>query len=116
MYCRSSVPPQHQWLATQKVFTLDVIYLHDKPGPDNCPQKVYDSLVEALELVTEYEGYIYESGQGLTRILLRHMCILLSHPQQRCVQDDVDVPKSLTKKSPTTELASVDESAPVSSQ
>ncbi|CDP08236.1 unnamed protein product [Coffea canephora] len=116
MYCRSSVPPQHQWLATQKVFTLDVIYLHDKPGPDNCPQKVYDSLVEALELVTEYEGYIYESGQGLTRILLRHMCILLSHPQQRCVQDDVDVPKSLTKKSPTTESASVDESAPVSSQ
>lgn len=95
---------------------MDVIYLHDKPGPDNCPQKVYDALVEALEHVTEYEGYIYESGQGLTRVIFRYMCVLLAHPQQRCVQDDVDLPRSLTKKSPTTDLAPVDESVPMSSQ
>lgn len=116
LYCRSSVPPQHQWPANQKLFTLDVMYLHDKPGPENCPQKVYDALVDALEQVSEYEGYIFESGQGLTRILFRHMCVLLSHPQQRCVQDDIDIPKSLTKKSATTDAAPVEEIVPVSSQ
>lgn len=116
LYCRSSVPPQHQWPATQKLFTLDVMYLHDKPGPENCPQKVYDALVDALEQVSEYEGYIFESGQGLTRILFRHMCVLLSHPQQRCVQDDIDIPKSLTKKSATTDAAPAEEIVPVSSQ
>nr|XP_016506723.1 PREDICTED: uncharacterized protein LOC107824468 isoform X1 [Nicotiana tabacum] len=111
LYCRSSIPPQHQWPATQKLFTLDVVYLHDKPGPDNCPQKVYDALVEALEHVSEYEGYIFESGQGLTRVLFRHMCTLLSHPQQRCVQDDLDIPRSLTKKSVTVDSAPADENA-----
>ncbi|KAM3289403.1 hypothetical protein P3S67_017691 [Capsicum chacoense] len=112
LYCRSSTPPQHQWPATQKLFTLDVVYLHDKPGPDNCPQKVYDALVEALEHVSEYEGYIFESGQGLTRVLFRHMCTLLSHPQQRCVQDDLDIPKSLAKKS-AADSAPADENAVV---
>ncbi|CAK9145313.1 unnamed protein product [Ilex paraguariensis] len=116
LYCRSSVAPQHQWPATQRLFTLDVIYLHDKPGPDNCPQKVYDALVEALEHVSEYEGYIFESGQGLTRVLFRYMCVLLSHPQQRCVQDDVDIPKSLTKKSPAADSAPAEENVPVTSQ
>lgn len=115
LYCRSSVPPTHQWPVNQKLFTLDVMYLHDKPGPENCPQKVYDALVDALEQVSEYEGYIFESGQGLTRILFRHMCVLLSHPQQRCVQDDIDVPKSLVKKS-TTDAAPSEEVVPVSSQ
>ncbi|XP_020576770.1 uncharacterized protein LOC110022264 [Phalaenopsis equestris] len=100
IYCRSSVPPQHQWPLNQKLFTLDVIYLHDKPGPENCPQKVYDMLVDALDHVCEYEGYIFESGQGLSRVLLRQICILLSHPQQRCPQDDLDIPKSLEKKLP----------------
>ncbi|THG21638.1 uncharacterized protein LOC114257875 [Camellia sinensis] len=117
IYCRSSVQPQHQWTANQKLFTLDVVCLHDKPGPDNCPQKVYDALVDALENVTEYEGYILESGQGLSRVLFRHMCVLLSHPQQRCLQDNIDIPKSLMKKSPTADSATaVEESVLVSSQ
>ncbi|XP_058068333.1 uncharacterized protein LOC131217425 [Magnolia sinica] len=116
IYCRSSVPPQHQWPVSQKLFTLDVIYLHNKPGPENCPQKVYDALVDALEHVSEYEGYIFESGQGLSRVLFRHMCVLLSHPQQRCAQDDIDIPKSLTKKSSATDAAPGEESIPVSSQ
>ncbi|XP_031102111.1 uncharacterized protein LOC116006008 [Ipomoea triloba] len=116
LYCRSSVPPTHQWPAIQKLFTLDVIYLHDKPGPDNCPQKVYDALVEALELVTEYEGYIFESGQGSSRVLFRYMSVLLSHSQQRCVQDYIDIPKSLTKKSPVTEPVPAEENAVASSQ
>lgn len=98
IYCRSSIPPQHQWPASQKLFTLDVIYLHDKPGPENCPQKVYDILVDTLEHLTEHEGYIFENGQGLARVLFRQMCILLSHPEQRCAQDDLDIPKSLEKK------------------
>ncbi|RZC68425.1 hypothetical protein C5167_031661 [Papaver somniferum] len=115
IYCRSSSKPQYQWPANQKTFTLDVIYLHDKPDPEkNCPQDVYDSLVDALEHVSEHEGYIYESGQGLSRVLFRLMCVLLSHPQQRCVQDDVDVPKSLTKKSPSVEIIPAEENIPVS--
>lgn len=117
LYCRSSVPPTNQWSGSQKLFTLDVVYLHDKPGPDNCPQKVYDALVETLEQVSEYEGYIFESGQGLTRVVLRHMCVLLSHPQQRCIQDDVDIPKSLAKKSaPAADTAPHEETVPIAIQ
>ncbi|XP_057958205.1 uncharacterized protein LOC131151049 [Malania oleifera] len=115
IYCRSSLPPQHQWPKNHKLFTLDVVYLHDKPGPDNCPQKVYDALVDALEHVSEYEGYIFETGQGLVRPLFRHMCILLAHPQQRCMQDDIDIPKSLTKKSPAAEPVPGEDNIPVSS-
>ncbi|KAL8107262.1 hypothetical protein AgCh_023896 [Apium graveolens] len=103
LYCRSSVVPHHQWPVTKKLFTLDVLYLHDKPESNNCPQKVYDALVDALEQVSEYEGYIFESGQGLPRIVFRHMCVLLSHPQQRYVQDDIDIPKSLKKKTAAVE-------------
>ncbi|KAG1330190.1 BRISC and BRCA1-A complex member 1 [Cocos nucifera] len=117
IYCRSSVRPQHQWPVNQKVFTMDVMYLHDKPSSENCPQKVYDALVDALEHVSEYEGYIFESGQGLSRVLFRHMCMLLSHPQQRCVQDDLDIPKSLTRKSaPPIDAIPSDDSISVSSQ
>uniref|UniRef100_A0A2P2QLP3 BRISC and BRCA1-A complex member 1 n=1 Tax=Rhizophora mucronata TaxID=61149 RepID=A0A2P2QLP3_RHIMU len=114
IYCRSSVRPQHQWPVNQKIFTLDVMYLHDKPGPDNCPQDVYDALVETLEHVSEYEGYIHETGQGL-RLLLRYMSILLSHPQQRCSQDNLDIPKSLTKRS-APDSTNGEDSVPVSSQ
>ncbi|KAJ0986524.1 hypothetical protein J5N97_004880 [Dioscorea zingiberensis] len=117
IYCRSSIRPQHQWPVSQKLFTFDVIYLHDKPGPENCPQKVYDALVDALEHVSEYEGYILESGHGLARVLFRHICVLLVHPQQRCVQDELDIPKSLTRKSPLpTDASQSEESVPVSSQ
>ncbi|KAF8388860.1 hypothetical protein HHK36_025541 [Tetracentron sinense] len=116
IYCRSSIQTQYQWPLNQKLFTFDVIYLHDKPGPDNCPQKVYDSLVDALEHVSEYEGYIFESGQGLARVLFRQMCVLLSHPQQRCVQDDIDIPKSLTKKSPAADSTPGEENLPLSTQ
>ncbi|KAL4194484.1 hypothetical protein AMTRI_Chr05g68910 [Amborella trichopoda] len=100
IYCRSSVVPEFHWSENQKLFTFDAMYLHEKPSRDNCPQKVYDALVDALERVSEYEGYIVESGVGLARVLFRHMCVLLSHPQQRCLQDDLDIPKSLTKKAP----------------
>ncbi|GLJ23522.1 hypothetical protein SUGI_0445600 [Cryptomeria japonica] len=101
IYCRSSVVPDYpsQWPESQRLFSLDVLYLHDKPGRDNCPQKVYDALVDALERVSEHEGYIFESGVGLMRVLFRLVCILLSHPQQRCAQDDNHIPKSLTKLS-----------------
>ncbi|XP_031264949.1 uncharacterized protein LOC116123295 [Pistacia vera] len=116
LYCRSSIKPQHQWPVNQKSFTMDVMYLHDKPGPDNCPQVVYDALVDALEHVSEYEGYIFESGQGSARVLFRQMCVLLSHPQQRCSQDDVDIPKPLAKKSPAAETTNGEDSVPVSSQ
>ncbi|KAF7830483.1 BRISC and BRCA1-A complex member [Senna tora] len=116
VYCRSSVRPSYQWPETQRLFTLDVMYLHDKPGPENCPQTVYDTLVEALEHVSEYEGYILETGQGLIRIIFRHMCILLSHPQQRCIQDDLDIPKALTKKLPPAESMATEDSVPAPNQ
>ncbi|KAJ4809701.1 BRISC and BRCA1-A complex member 1 [Rhynchospora pubera] len=98
IYCRSSVWPQYKWPAKQKTFTMDVVYLHDKPGPDNCPQLVYDALGDAAEQVSEHVSYIFETGQGLTRILFRHMCILLVHPIQRCAQDDIDMPKPVVKR------------------
>ncbi|KAG2663467.1 hypothetical protein I3760_16G030800 [Carya illinoinensis] len=116
IYCRSSAKPQHQWPVNQKLFTLDVIYLHDKPGPDNCPQDVYDALVDALEHVTEYKGYIHESGTGLVRVLFRHMCMLLAHPQQRCQQEYLDIPKPLIKKSPASDSVPGEDNIPVSSQ
>lgn len=116
IYCRSSTPPQYQLPSTVKLFTLDVMYLHDKPGPDNCPQVVYDTLVDALERISEFEGYIHESGQGLTRALFRNMCQLLCHPQQRCNQDELDLPKSLVKKSTAVDSAQGDDSIVVSSQ
>ncbi|CAM8916557.1 unnamed protein product [Rhodiola kirilowii] len=114
-YCRSSSPPQYQWPTSQKLFTLDVVYLHDKPAPQNCPQKVYDALVDALEHVSEYEAFIFESGQGLPRVLFRQVSTLLAHPQQRCIQDDLDFPKSLARKTPADAMTGT-EIVPVSSQ
>ncbi|KAL6606197.1 hypothetical protein ACP70R_041850 [Stipagrostis hirtigluma subsp. patula] len=116
IYCRSSTKPQHQWPVKPKNFTLDVIYLHDKPTADNCPQKVYDALVDALEHVSQYEGYILETGQGLARVLFRQTCILLSHPLQRCNQDDLDIPKPVVKKTLATEAAKNEDGTPVASQ
>ncbi|XP_022142347.1 uncharacterized protein LOC111012487 [Momordica charantia] len=116
IYCRSSTRPQHQWPVNQKLFTLDVIYLHEKPGPDNCPQEVYDALVDALDHVSQYEGYIFESGQGVARVLYRCMCLLLSHPRQRISLDDLDIPKPLTKKLPPTDSVPTNEVVPVTSQ
>jgi hypothetical protein len=96
MYCRSSVRPTHDWPINQKLFTLDVMYLHDKSGPDNCTHDVYDSLVDAIERVSEYEGYIFEGSHGLSQSVFRRMSTLLSHPPQRCAQ--VDLPKPPAKK------------------
>ncbi|KFK29917.1 hypothetical protein AALP_AA7G195100 [Arabis alpina] len=109
IYCRSSVRPTYEWPLNQKRFTLDVMYLHDKPGPENCPQDVYDYLVDAVEHVSEYEGYIFESGVGLVRSVFKPMSIFLSHPQQRCAQDDLDIPKSLSKKVPVTAATNVED-------
>ena len=61
----------------------------------NCPQRVFDTLVEASGNMGE--GHIYENGSGLTRILFRQICCLLVHPEQRCVQDDFKVPKDISK-------------------
>ncbi|KAJ4748930.1 BRISC and BRCA1-A complex member 1 [Rhynchospora pubera] len=76
---------------------VDITKLFE-PGPDNCPQLVYDALGDAAEQVSEHVSYIFETGQGLTRILFRHMCILLAHPIQRCAQDDIDMPKPVVKR------------------
>lgn len=99
IYCRSEVVPEYPdtWAEKHRSFTFDAMYLHDKPTQFNCPQRVYDALVEALERVSLLEGYIYESGSGLSRVLFRQMCCLLSHPQQRCLQDDFDVPRDISK-------------------
>ncbi|XP_024377419.1 uncharacterized protein [Physcomitrium patens] len=99
IYCRSSVPIEvaMQWPDKQRLFTFDALYLHDKPTHENCPQDVYDSLVDALERVSEFESYIFESSSGSARLLFRSMCILLSHPQQRCPQDEFEAPKDISK-------------------
>lgn len=62
-----TIQPQEK----QRLFTFDVMYLHDKPARENYPQRVYDSLVDALERVSEFEGYIYESSSGSARVLFR---------------------------------------------
>lgn len=116
IYCRSSTQPQYQWAGNQKVFTLDIIYLHEKPGPDNCPQEVYDALVDAIDEVSQHESYIFESGLGVARVLYRFMCLLLSHPQQRISLDDLDIPKPLAKKLPPADSAPATEVVPVTSQ
>lgn len=106
IYCRSSTVPHYEWSTSTKNFTLDVIYLHDKPSTDNCPQRVYDCLVDASEHVSECEGYLLESAQGLTRVLICHLCTLLCHPEQRCLQDDLGIPKPLIRKLPPKSEAS----------
>uniref|UniRef100_A0A453QP93 BRISC and BRCA1-A complex member 1 n=1 Tax=Aegilops tauschii subsp. strangulata TaxID=200361 RepID=A0A453QP93_AEGTS len=115
IYCRSSTKPHHQWPVKPKNFTMDIVYLHDKPTADNCPQNVYDALVDALEHVSQYEGYILESGQGLARVLFRQICIILSHPLLRCMQDDLDIPKQVVKKILAIEGVQSEDGAPVSS-
>jgi len=60
-----------QWPDKQRLFSFDALYLHDKPTHDNRPQDVYDSLVDALERVSEYESYIFESSSGSARLLFR---------------------------------------------
>ncbi|KAG0573720.1 hypothetical protein KC19_VG203600 [Ceratodon purpureus] len=99
IYCRSSVPIEvaTQWPDKQQLFSFDALYLHDKPTNGNRPQDVYDSLVDALERVSEFESYIFESSSGSARLLFRNICILLSHPQQRCPQDEFDAPRDLAK-------------------
>uniref|UniRef100_A0ACD5U758 Uncharacterized protein n=1 Tax=Avena sativa TaxID=4498 RepID=A0ACD5U758_AVESA len=116
IYCRSSTRPQNKWPIKQKNFTMDVVYMHDKPTANNCPQKVYDVLVDALEHVSQYEGYILETGQGLARVLFRQICILLSHPLLRCIQDDLDIPKQVVKKTLAIEEVPTEDSVAVSSQ
>ncbi|KAJ7529527.1 hypothetical protein O6H91_15G055000 [Diphasiastrum complanatum] len=107
IYCRSDVVPEltSQSFSNQQLFTFDALYLHDKPGRENCPQKVYDALVDVLERVTMHEGYIYESGSGLARLLFKQTCLLLSHPQQRCMQEDLSAPKDLAKPISTSETS-----------
>lgn len=99
VYCRSSVVPEMTlpWPENQRPFTFDAMYLHDKPGPNNCPQKVYDGLVDALERVSQHEAFIFESSSGMARVLFKNMCVLLAHPQQRIAQDDFDAPRDLAK-------------------
>ncbi|KAL5062869.1 hypothetical protein RYX36_024606 [Vicia faba] len=115
-YCRSTEHPQHQWPENQRLFTLDIMYLHDKPGHDNCPQEVYDTLVDTLEHVTGYKGYIFESGHASARILFCHVLVLLSHPQQRCIQEYINIPKSLAKKAPLVDPMATEDNFPVSTQ
>ncbi|KAL1222328.1 putative sister chromatid cohesion protein PDS5 [Cardamine amara subsp. amara] len=109
IYCRSSVRPTHDWLVNLKLFTLDVMYLHDKPGPDVCPQYVYGSFDDIIERVSEYQGYIFGSGQGHAQSVFKRMSVLLSYPPQRCAQ--VDLPKAPAKKVTAPAAVSCDKSA-----
>ncbi|XP_002961178.2 uncharacterized protein LOC9632536 [Selaginella moellendorffii] len=108
VYCRSNTVPKFNiHIPDPSLVVFDALYLHDKPNPSNCPQQVYDALVEILERVHAH-SYIFESGGGLTRVLFRHICQLLAHPQQRCLQDD-SLPVDLSK--PNAPAAATDGSA-----
>ena len=82
------------------LFTLDVLFLCEEPDAKNRRQDVYDALVDAVGDVSKYEGYVIRCLHGLAFALHGYMCVLLSHPQQRCLQDAIDFPKSLAKKLP----------------
>lgn len=99
IFARSNVIPivSQARPESAKTFTADAIYLHDRPSESNCPQAVYDTLVNTLEQVSEYETYIFETSSGLAKVLFRMICILLAHPAQRIEQDDLDLPKDIGK-------------------
>jgi hypothetical protein len=99
IYCRSTVVPEfsEQWLERHNSFTLDAVYMHEKPSPTNCPQSVYDGLVDALERVSQREGYIFESSSGSARTLFKQICLLLHHPHQRIAQDEAQEIKDLAQ-------------------
>ncbi|XXG64272.1 hypothetical protein AAC387_Pa05g2267 [Persea americana] len=100
VYCRSHVLPEHHWPVDHNLFTLDVLFLCEEPDAKNRRQDVYDALVDAVGDVSKYEGYVIRCLHGLAFALHGYMCVLLSHPQQRCLQDAIDFPKSLAKKLP----------------
>ncbi|CAN8229636.1 unnamed protein product [Cochlearia groenlandica] len=110
VYFRSSVKPTHYWHMNKKLFTLDVMYLHSKTDRDTCPQDVFDSLNDIVDHVSEHEGYLFENSQGRAQPVFKCMSKLLSHPKQRCAQDDL--PESPEKKAPAAKPAvSSDKSA-----
>ncbi|RWR82742.1 hypothetical protein CKAN_01147500 [Cinnamomum micranthum f. kanehirae] len=99
IYCRSRVRPEHHWPVDPNLFTLDVVFLCEESSVENRGQNVYNTLVEAVADISKYAGYVIQCFHGLVFALLSHMCVLLSHPQQRTAQDEIDIPKSLMMKS-----------------
>lgn len=99
IYCRSCVLPEHHWPVDPNLFTLDVVFFREDSSVENRRQNVYNTLVDAVADISRYAGYVIQCFHGLVFALLSHMCVLLSHPQQRTAQDEIDIPKALTMKS-----------------
>lgn len=97
----SRVLSDHRWREDRNLFPWKVISLLDDLNVEYRRNNVYGALVDVVSGVSKYEGYVIRCLHGLVHALLRHMCVLLLHPQQRRAQVEIDIPRSLTKKSPT---------------
>jgi hypothetical protein len=96
IYCQSLVWPQHKWLDKKKIFTMDVVYLHDKPGPENRPSwymtplwmlstKCHSMRVTSLRVARDWHMFYFDICVS---------CWQLTHPIQWCAQD---MPRSIMK-------------------
>ncbi|KAG2606914.1 hypothetical protein PVAP13_4NG202811 [Panicum virgatum] len=65
IYCRSSTKPHHQWPVKPKNFTLDIIYLHDKPIADNCHTKYMMCWLMLLSMSASMRGTFSRLVEGL---------------------------------------------------
>eukprot|EP00268_Persea_americana_P064785 TRINITY_DN8566_c0_g1_i3.p1 TRINITY_DN8566_c0_g1~~TRINITY_DN8566_c0_g1_i3.p1 ORF type:complete len:188 (+),score=19.09 TRINITY_DN8566_c0_g1_i3:784-1347(+) len=97
----SRVLSDHCWREDRNLFPWDVIFLLDDLNVEYRRNNVYGALLDVVRDISKYGGYVIRCLHGLVHALLRHMCVLLLHPQQRCAQDEIDIPRSLAKKSPT---------------
>ena len=88
IYARSAIIPSvsdayaplRDSLFASSSFFLDVLYLHEKPNPQNRPQEVFDKLTSAE--ITSPESFFLEDSTNYRRLVL-HTTLLLAHPRQR---------------------------------
>lgn len=101
VYCRSNVipecvlPPTVEAAGGCPSLRLDLLYLHDKPVSGvNCPQRVYDELIKHMDewgFQLDFNPFIFEApaSKSAPQNLKKFMAYLLSHPLQRCHQEQL---------------------------
>uniref|UniRef100_A0A7S3US84 BRISC and BRCA1-A complex member 1 n=1 Tax=Heterosigma akashiwo TaxID=2829 RepID=A0A7S3US84_HETAK len=69
-------------------FFFDLLYIHKRPSEEGviC-QEIYDSLVKIESQVPTKQSYFMETSTSIQRLYM-HMCMLLTHPAQRDLQEN----------------------------
>eukprot|EP01026_Neomeris_dumetosa_P057835 TRINITY_DN5344_c0_g1_i6.p1 TRINITY_DN5344_c0_g1~~TRINITY_DN5344_c0_g1_i6.p1 ORF type:complete len:339 (-),score=45.63 TRINITY_DN5344_c0_g1_i6:66-1043(-) len=98
IYGRSSAAPEIGIGSYKEPLNIDLIYIHDKIGPGNCVQSVYDQLctyVDKMAQLTMYTQYVYE----LTSLdmLDEYFMYIMAHGLQRVVQEEIEPPKDISR-------------------